>query len=94
MSEYVKKRGLNHYGVKNSSDMWRTINGVLWPHFAIEEAPDHASYLRKAGVRVRRFGEEIFVHPDDIPAACEADDQRRAAARAAKTASQSEDIQS
>lgn len=91
MSEYVKRTRLNQNGVKNSSDMWRTVAGVLWPHFAIEEAPDHAPYLRKAGIRVRRFADEIFVHPDDVQRAMEIDDQRRAAARAAKATTQSEE---
>lgn len=63
---YVKRTGLNHWGVKNSADMWRTIGGVVWPHFAIVEDADPAPALRQAGLRARRFGEEVFVHPDDI----------------------------
>lgn len=63
--EYIKRTALNHFGVKNSANMWRTIGGIVWPHYAIVEGDGHAAEYRAAGVRARRFGAEIFVHPDD-----------------------------
>lgn len=51
----------NASGVKDGANMYRTIKGVRWgwwPTGNIEP-------LRAAGIRCRKSGGEVFVHPDD-----------------------------
>jgi len=68
---------LNQNGVKDSCGMWRTVDGVKWPHWTTEYRPGLVAYYRRAGVRCKRFGVEIFVHPDDQAAARLVDDAPR-----------------
>lgn len=68
-----KNRGLNHFGVKNSANMWRTYGGEPYPHWAICPTPELIAAYRAAGVRCRRVGEELFVHEADQGAAAEVD---------------------
>jgi hydrogenase maturation factor HypE len=69
--EHRKATGLNHNGVKNSSDMWRTFNGAYYGHFEIEPADEHVKAYREAGVRCRhvripsRGVNDLFVHHED-----------------------------
>jgi hypothetical protein len=58
-------RHLNSSGVKDSAGMWRTFNGVRYPHWSTEQYDGQALEMWRAGVRCRRRGCEIFVHPDD-----------------------------
>ena len=58
-------RNLNATGVKDSAGMWRTVDGVAWPHWSTVQYEGQDRDLRRAGVRARRCGDEIFIHPDD-----------------------------
>lgn len=51
----------NGSGVKDGCDCYRTINGIRWHWWP---APN-VDQLRAAGLRVRRYGREVFVHPED-----------------------------
>lgn len=56
---------LNRNGVKDSADMWRTVNGerfIQWTAFASDE---RVRAYRAAGVRCRRFVGEMFIHHED-----------------------------
>lgn len=55
----------NSHGVKFSSDCWRTIRGVRWGNWMSCPGAEIIALYRAAGVRVRRFGEELYIHPDD-----------------------------
>ena len=55
----------NSSGVNDAIDCIRTVNGVkyiAWMSFPTEA---RIKAYRAAGVRCRRFGEELFVHPMD-----------------------------
>lgn len=60
-----KRTGLNHCGVKNSADMWRTFNGAHYAHWTSEAVEDEAARLRAQGVRCRRVKDELFIHHED-----------------------------
>lgn len=51
----------NAAGVKDGAAMYRTINGVRWDWWSA----GNIDQLRAAGIRCRRGGGEVFVHPDD-----------------------------
>lgn len=52
---------MNRYGVKDASDCRRTINGLLYlAHMSCPSAERIALY-RKAGIRCRRQGDELYV---------------------------------
>jgi hypothetical protein len=75
MTKTDKRRG---DGVKLSADLYRTINGEhyeCWMSFPSEELI--AAY-RKAGIRCRRIGSELFVHVMDIDQAREIERARDA----------------
>lgn len=56
----------NHFGVKDSANMWRTIGGEIYPHYTtVFDDGERLAAYRAAGIRARRFGEEIFVHHAD-----------------------------
>jgi len=66
MSEPSFKRTLNQHGVKSSCDQWRTVNGRHFSHWTSDGVEEAAVALRKAGVRCRRFGGELYVDQDDL----------------------------
>lgn len=51
----------NAAGVKDGASMYRTIKGVRWDWWPT----GNLDALRSAGIRCRRSGGEVFVHPDD-----------------------------
>ncbi len=60
----------NHFGVKNSSDCWRTIGDVRWQVWAVQPSDAAVAIYKAHGVRCRdvkrRDGSrDLFVHPDD-----------------------------
>lgn len=59
-------RYMNSNGVKDSAGMWRTFNGVVFPHWSTQQYDGQALEMQRAGLRVRLRKDEIFVHPDDI----------------------------
>lgn len=63
----------NSYGVKDASDCWRTVAGVRWGQWVSFPSPARIVAYRGAGLRVRRFGEELHIHPDDRARATELD---------------------
>lgn len=68
-------RRLNHAGVKNSANMWRTFGGELYPHYAIEPTEEQIAAYRAAGVKCRRVGVELFVREADQALAAQVDQQ-------------------
>lgn len=65
MEPIIKKTSLNRSGVKDASDMWRTINGehyIQWMSFPTDE---RVKGYRAAGVKCRRIGAELFVRQAD-----------------------------
>lgn len=52
-------------GVAYSCDCFRTIGGVRYIAWMSCPSADRIAAYRKVGVRVRRFGDESFIHPDD-----------------------------
>lgn len=64
-----KRNYRNRHGVKDASDCWRTIDGehfIAWMSFPSQE---YIAALRKAGVKCRRFGDELFIREADKDAA-------------------------
>jgi len=59
----------NRFGVNDSADCHRTIGGVVYGSWGSCVPPTLIKAYRAAGVRCRRFGEELFIHPDDKKAA-------------------------
>jgi hypothetical protein len=51
----------NAHGVKDGANMYRTIKGVRWEWWSA----GNIDALRTAGLRCRKSGGEIFIHPDD-----------------------------
>lgn len=72
----------NRHGVKDSCDMYRTINGAEYGCWSIYPTPECIAAYRKAGVRVARRGEHLFVHHMD-EAEAKAVDRASEAGRAA-----------
>jgi hypothetical protein len=63
----IKSRRLNESGVKDLASMWRTVKGEhydCWGYIG-DFRPGEVDRLRAAGVRVRKFGEFLFVHHED-----------------------------
>lgn len=60
-------------GCKLASDCWRTINGQHYEAWLSYPSADRIVAYRAAGVRCRRFGEELFVHTLDTDKASEVD---------------------
>lgn len=65
----------NAHGVKDSADCWRTIGGYRYDAWMSCPSEDRIASYRKAGVRCRRFGEELFVHQLDTDMARAVDHQ-------------------
>jgi hypothetical protein len=63
MGEKTGRR--NEHGVKDANDCWRTIGGVRWNHWMSCHSASVIRLYRDAGLRVRRFGEELYMHPED-----------------------------
>lgn len=55
----------NRNGVKDAFDCFRTINGVKYVAWMSFPTKERIKSYRAAGIRCRRFGEELFVHPMD-----------------------------
>lgn len=68
----------NRQGVKDSADCWRTINGEPYVAWLRCPSAERIQAYRDAGLRVRRFGEELFVHDDDKKACGAVDEQHDA----------------
>lgn len=51
----------NASGVKDGAAMYRTIAGVRWEWWSA----GNIDRLRAAGIRCRRSGGEVFIHPAD-----------------------------
>lgn len=64
----------NRYGVNDANDCYRTIHGARFNAWVSCPTPERIAAYREAGARVRRFGEELFVHEadDDIAASVDA----------------------
>jgi len=63
----------NRYGVKDASDCYRTVNGVLYLAHLSFPTKDRIKLYRDSGVRCRRFGEELFIAALDRDAANQID---------------------
>jgi hypothetical protein len=63
----------NSSGVNDASDCVRTVNGVKYGAWMSFPTEDRIKAYRAAGVRCRRFGEELFVHPMDEEVAAQVD---------------------
>jgi hypothetical protein len=68
----------NPFGVKDSADCWRTINGVRWPQWRCEPSDTIIAAYRAAGVRCRKIkhkdgATDLMIHPDDRDKATEVD---------------------
>jgi len=63
----------NKYGCNDAIDCYRTFNGVKYPAWMSFPSSDRVKAYRKAGVRCRRLGEELFVHWADRQLAAEVD---------------------
>ena len=72
MSERVNTR--NSAGVKWACDTYRTIGGVQYGAWMSFPSPERIVAYRNAGVRCRRFGEELYVHPLDEDMAAKVDE--------------------
>lgn len=55
----------NSKGVNDASDCIRTVNGVKYVAWMSFPTADRIKAYRAAGVRCRRFSEELFLHPMD-----------------------------
>lgn len=58
-------RKFNHSGVMDSSVLYRTFDGELYPQWASDWSQKRAKTYRAAGIRCHRVGEEVFVHHAD-----------------------------
>jgi hypothetical protein len=63
----------NSHGVKASCDCYRTIKGHEYQAWTSCASDDRIAAYRKAGVRCRRFGDELFVHVFDTEEAARVD---------------------
>lgn len=63
----------NRYGVNDASDCYRTIDGRLYVAWTSFPSPERIAAYRKAGLRCRRFGEELFIYENDQKSAEEID---------------------
>jgi hypothetical protein len=66
----------NQHGLKNSIDMYRTFNGVRFNQWTTEQFDGQADMYRRHGIRARKRGDEIYIHPDDEAKAARLDRQR------------------
>jgi len=74
----------NKHGVKWQCDSYRTINGEHYIAWMSYPAVDRIMAYRAAGIRCRRFGEELYIHHADKDAATaidRANPERTAVAR-------------
>lgn len=60
-------------GVAYSSDCYRTFDGERYEAWTSCATADVIAAYRRAGVRCRRLGEELFVHVDDKERAAQFD---------------------
>jgi hypothetical protein len=56
---------LNAYGVKASSEMFRTFNGERFICWRSDATPEHIAAYRAAGVKCARRGCELFIREAD-----------------------------
>lgn len=61
----------NRQGVKDASDCWRTIKGRRYLAYMSFPSAEKINAMRRAGIRVRKFGDELFVLEDDKERAAE-----------------------
>lgn len=69
MGEIVKTDGRNGQGVKWSADCYRTVNGQHFVHWMAFIPEGMVDAYRAAGIRCRRFKDDLFIHPEDTRAA-------------------------
>lgn len=62
-------------GQSYSIDCYRTVKGVRFMAWTSCPSPDRTAAYRKAGVRCRRFGEELFIDPFDQSLALKVDEE-------------------
>lgn len=60
-----KRRHLNHSGVKNSADMWRTFGGEHYNQWTSEFDDNLVKAYRAAGVKCAVRNGELFVRNTD-----------------------------
>ncbi len=65
----------NQHGVKASCDCYRTIKGHEFQAWTSCPSADRIAAYRAAGVRCRRFKDELFVHVWDTEEAAKVDSQ-------------------
>ena len=65
----------NQHGVKESINCYRTIGGYRYDAWLSAPSKDRIAAYREAGIRCRRFGEELFVHQLDTDMAAQVDRQ-------------------
>lgn len=63
----------NAHGLKASCDCYRTINDHIYTAWLSCPGTDRIAAYRKAGIRCRRFGDELFVHSNDLARASDVD---------------------
>lgn len=55
----------NRYGVIDQTDSVRTVNGVTFMSWMSFPSAARVAAYRRAGVRCRRFGDELYINPAD-----------------------------
>lgn len=63
----------NRYGCNDAADCYRTIKGARYVAWMSVPSMDRIAAYRQAGIRCRRFGDELFVHEADVSAAADVD---------------------
>ena len=63
----------NRFGCNDAFDCYRTFNGEKYPAWMSFPSSDRVEAYRRAGVRCRRQGDELFVHFRDLKLAAEVD---------------------
>lgn len=65
----------NQHGVKYGSDCYRTFGGARFDCWMSFPSQERIAAYRKASIRCRRLGDELFVHVLDIETATKLDRQ-------------------
>lgn len=63
----------NHFGVKNSCDLYRNIEGELWVQWTSEWVTERAFEYRKNGIGARVIKGELFIRESDREKATQLD---------------------
>lgn len=64
----------NAHGVNDLSQMYRTVDGVRWEAYGYAPPADRIAAYRAIGVRCRKVGDILFMHPEDFGESWRIDD--------------------